>query len=112
MKAKRASARGFADVVDAFRDDPRVTLPAPTRGAFGANALKVDGKIFAMEVGGALVMKLPRARVASLIEAGEGAPFGTAGRVMKEWVAVTGGPVVSLAREARAFVAGAHAPRT
>jgi hypothetical protein len=35
-----------------------------------------------------LVVKLPRARVEELIEAGIGAPFAPAGKVFREWVAV------------------------
>lgn len=36
-----------------------------------------------------LVVKLPAARVSELIEAGEGQPFAPAGKVFKEWLAVT-----------------------
>jgi hypothetical protein len=35
-----------------------------------------------------LVVKLPKQRVAELIEAGVGEPFAPAGKVFKEWVAV------------------------
>ena len=35
-----------------------------------------------------LVVKLPKARVAELIEQGTGLPFAPAGRVFKEWLAV------------------------
>jgi hypothetical protein len=35
-----------------------------------------------------LVVKLPAARVATILEAGEGRPFAPAGRTFKEWVAV------------------------
>lgn len=38
---------------------------------------------------GDLVAKLPRARVAELIDSGIGAPFAPAGRVFREWVAVS-----------------------
>ena len=37
---------------------------------------------------GNLVVKLPRARVAELIEVGEGLAFAPAGKVFKEWVAL------------------------
>jgi hypothetical protein len=37
--------------------------------------VKVNGPIFAMISGGRLVVKLPRDRVQSLIEAGVGTPF-------------------------------------
>ena len=38
---------------------------------------------------GDLVTKLPRARVEELIESGIGAPFAPAGKVFREWVAVS-----------------------
>ena len=38
--------------------------------------------------GSGLVVKLPRARVTELIEAGVGQPFAPAGKVFKEWLAV------------------------
>ncbi len=37
---------------------------------------------------GALVVKLPKTRVAELVESGDGAAFAPAGKVFKEWVAV------------------------
>src|SRR6185369_3659094 len=38
--------------------------------------------------GSGLVVKLPKARVAELIESGVGQPFAPAGRVFKEWLSV------------------------
>jgi hypothetical protein len=38
--------------------------------------------------GSGLVVKLPKARVAQLVESGVGRPFGPAGKVFGEWVAV------------------------
>lgn len=38
--------------------------------------------------GSGLVVKLPKERVAELIDAGVGRPFGPAGKVFKEWLAV------------------------
>jgi hypothetical protein len=40
--------------------------------------------------GAGLVVKLPKGRVAQLIEQGVGRPFAPAGRVFGEWVAVPG----------------------
>jgi len=66
-------------------------LPGVTEGTgFGGNAgLRAGGKIFAMVVRGALVVKLPRERVDALVETGTAERFspGTE-RVMKEWVSV------------------------
>src|SRR5262245_51266655 len=38
--------------------------------------------------GSGLVVKLPRERVAALIESGDGRPFAPAGRVFAEWVSI------------------------
>jgi hypothetical protein len=75
---------------------------------FGSKALKIDGKIFASLTGGRLLLKLPEARVDSLVKLKKGLRFSTGvGRVKKEWVTV--GPTTekewsALADEARAFV--------
>jgi hypothetical protein len=103
------AGRRFAALVDALDGTPGVTLPGASGGrGFGAGALKVDGSIFAMEVQGALVLKLPEARVAELIGSGAGSPFDSGkGRPMREWVALAGsdpGADLSLAREALAHV--------
>jgi TfoX/Sxy family transcriptional regulator of competence genes len=76
---------------------------------FGTNAgLRVSGKIFAMLVGGELVVKLPRDRVDELVDAGVATRFDAGkGRPMKEWASLP--PSASrrwraLVDEARAFV--------
>ena len=74
---------------------------------FGSNALKINNRIFAMLVGGRLVVKLPRARVTELTETGHGQPFdGGKGSPMKEWVTLTGDEAQcrALVVEAQAFV--------
>lgn len=89
-----------------FADEPRVKLEK----AFSSVALKVDDKIFAMVVKGELVLKLPAPRVKELLGSGAGLAFATGGgRIMKEWVQLTGTkPSLSvLAREAFVFV-GSH----
>ena len=101
----------FAAIVESLRRSDGVTPPEETRSGrrFGAAALKVNGKIFAMLVQDRLVVKLPRQHVDALIAAGDGDRFVPGhGRPMKEWVAV--GPAsasdwLPLAREALAFVA-------
>ena len=80
------SATAFDRIAERY-----LPLPGVTEGTgFGGNAgLRVGGKIFAMVVRGALVVKLPRERVDSLVGAGAAERFspGT-GRVMKEWISV------------------------
>jgi TfoX/Sxy family transcriptional regulator of competence genes len=103
----------FDEVVATLRDRPGVAPPDPTRRGFGADALTVHGAIFAMVTRGALVVKLPAARVRDLVEAGDGAPFTAGrGRPMKEWVAVAAvDPDAwrTLAEEACAFVSSRRA---
>jgi hypothetical protein len=93
--------------------DPAVTLGAAGRRGFGASTLQVGGKIFAMLSQGSLVVKLPRPRVDALVAAGTGTRFDPRrdGRQMKEWLVLAPAADqmwLSLAREAKAFVA--HAP--
>ena len=74
--------------------EPDVQPPGSDGGRrFGSDTLRIGGSIVAMLVQGRLVMKLPRERVADLVERGDGTPFHDGrGRPMREWVALTGGP--------------------
>ncbi|WP_369251764.1 TfoX/Sxy family protein [Geodermatophilus amargosae] len=103
-------AQRFALLAEALSTRPGVGPPgAGERRGFGSTALTVDGSIFAMLVGGALVLKLPQHRVEGLVAAGTGLPFAAAnGTPMREWVALDHGTPESdlaLAEEAMAFVA-------
>jgi hypothetical protein len=77
---------------------------------FGTNrGLRTGGKIFAMLVGGELVVKLPAERCAELKSAPGARTFEVGKRSMREWVSLH--PARSqdwnvLAREALAFVRG------
>ncbi len=97
----------FAGLVEELAAEPGVTPPGAAGGrGFGASALKVGGSIFAMLVGGRLVVKLPAARVAGLVGDGSGGPFDAGkGRPMREWLAVADeADWGALAREALTFV--------
>ena len=103
-------AQRFALLAETLSTRPGVGPPgASGRRGFGSAALTVDGSIFAMLVGGALVFKLPRHRVEGLVTAGTGLPFAAAnGTPMREWVALDHGTPESdlaLAEEAMRFVA-------
>jgi hypothetical protein len=114
----RTAEACYARVVAAFARRPGVSEPAGEAGGpnrFGANALKLRGKIFAMLVRGEFVAKIPRARVDELVAAGRGRRFepGT-GRVMREWFVAAGVSEAAwkaLAEEAFVFAGGLSALR-
>jgi hypothetical protein len=75
----------FEDLLGEFSDIDGVTLP-PGGSGFGRSALRYRGKIFAMFVRGALVVKLPGQRVDELVDASHGARFdANKGTPMREW---------------------------
>ena len=79
----------FATIVEAVLGNPNVTFGSPGRTGFGASALKVNDKIFAMLVKQKFVVKLPRQRVDALVATGDGERFDPGhGRLMKEWLTV------------------------
>ena len=105
--AEATTAR-FASVVEAFTGMRGVT----TGKMMASPGLRVRGKIFAMLVRHALVVKLPAQRVQELVAAGKGRQFDPRGdgRLMREWVVVErpdDPPWLELAREAHRFVARA-----
>lgn len=107
MEDKPTPEEHFADLVDELLGIEGVTPPTGGRG-FGGSALRVDGKIFAMLVRGALVVKLPAARVTALVGEGQGTPFdANKGVPMKEWLCLdpdSDMPWAALAAEALDFV--------
>ncbi len=87
MQPDSPSRARFQDLVTEFNDVDGVTPPRGGAG-FGRSALRYRGKIFAMHVRGALVVKLPADRVAALVAAGHGAHFdANKGAPMREWFA-------------------------
>jgi hypothetical protein len=77
---------------------------------FGKNpGLRSAGSIFAMLVRDELVVKLPAARCAELIDAGAAHPFEVGRRRMREWVSIphaAGQDWRAVVDEALAFVRG------
>jgi hypothetical protein len=73
-----------------------------------SEGLRISNKIYAMLVNGELVVRIPKARVDDLVDAGIGRRFEPSpGRIMKEWLSLP--PAASrrwkaLVAEARAFV--------
>lgn len=100
----------MAAVTAALRTAPGVAFGG---SGFGAAALKVNGKIFAMRSSkGAFVVKLPRARVDELVAAGLGARFDPGkGKLMKEWFVPDGGTKAALTKLAREALAYVRSPR-
>ena len=97
----------FGSIVKHLTKRPGVT----TARMFGAEGLKVNGKVFAMVVKGRLVVKLRATRAAELLASGQGEPFDPGhGRVMKEWVSLkpgSGGRWLKIAAEALDYVGAA-----
>jgi hypothetical protein len=90
MQPDSPSAARFEDLVTEFNDVDGVVPPRGGAG-FGRSALRYRGKIFAMHVRGALVVKLPADRVEALVAAGHGVHFdANKGTPMREWLAVAG----------------------
>jgi hypothetical protein len=101
----------YASLVKTFLRMPKVTGPsgkADEKKKFGWDALKIDGKIFAMLSEDRLVVKLPRTRVDELVASGDGERFDPGhGRLMKEWLSLDPSSKkewLPLAKEAMMFV--------
>jgi len=105
------AATRYAAVVKALAGKGGITHAEPddSKRGFGANALKINKKIFAMlSSGDRFVVKLPRPRVDALVAAGIGERFDPRrnGRAMKEWLVVGAGREarwLPLAKEAMEF---------
>jgi hypothetical protein len=93
----------FARLADRWGLEPAVTRST----MMGFPCLRAGGKFFASvdRDGSHLLVKLPAARVAAAVAAGEGTAFAPNGRVFREWLAVP------LARADRweEYVRSAHA---
>ena len=107
------SQERFEDLVDQLVGTDGVTPPRGGSG-FGRSALRFQGKIFAMHVRGALVVKLPAERVEALVRAGEGVHFdANKGTPMREWLSLdprSALPWLPLATEALDYARSARRP--
>jgi hypothetical protein len=110
QEAPPGSPDPFEDLVDELVGTEGVTPPRGGSG-FGRSALRFQGKIFAMHVRGALVLKLPAERVDALVRAGEGVYFdANKGTPMREWLSLdprSALPWLPLATEALDFARAA-----
>jgi hypothetical protein len=92
--------------------EPLLAAPFVTRSTMmGFPCLRVSGQFFASfdRRTGALVVKLPAARVDELIASGQAEPFAPAGRRFREWAALDPAQRAqwpALLDEALTFVAG------
>jgi hypothetical protein len=97
----------FDRLAAAFAVDPAVSPPGEGRG-FGSSGLRYEGRIFTMLTRGRLILKLPRARVDSLVDSRDGIRFdGNKGTPMREWFSLDPESTLEwelLAREALTFV--------
>ena len=80
----------------------------PGTGFGRSTGLRIHKKIYAIQNGDSLILKLPRDRVEQLIESGTGEPWGPGtGRIMREWVEIPEAgwnKWAALTEEARAYV--------
>jgi len=92
----------WADLVDRFVDGD-----VTTGQMFGCAGLRTGRRFFTIRWHEQLVLKLPPARLAGLVEAGDGRPFEPMeGRPMNGWLVLADRPdPEQLVEEARAHVA-------
>ena len=85
MPADTPAEEIFSTIAEALRREDDVEDGT----GFGKTpGLRVSGRIFAMLMYGELVLKLPAARSAELVERGEARTFAVGKRRMREWVSV------------------------
>jgi hypothetical protein len=106
MSGGMDTEEAFATLAERFAREPGVEFGT----GFGpAPGLRAGGKIFAMLPHGELVVKLPAARCAALVDDGDGHLFVVGKRTMREWLVVDGidpESWLALAAEALEYVRG------
>ena len=78
------------DLYDQLTDDLLYDPAIGRATMMGYPCVRLAGRVLASydDKAGCLVVKLPRERVAELVENGDGDPFAPAGKVFREWVAI------------------------
>jgi hypothetical protein len=78
------------DLYDELTDDLLYDPAIGRATMMGYPCVRLAGRFLASydDEAGCLVVKLPRERVAELVERGQGDPFAPAGMVFREWVAI------------------------
>jgi hypothetical protein len=78
------------DLYDELTDDLLYDPAIGRATMMGYPCVRLAGRFLASydDKEGQLVVKLPRERVAELVESGQGDPFAPAGKVFREWVAI------------------------
>lgn len=97
-------ATAFQNIVNTYGTDSGVSL----RHSMNNNALTIEGRIFAFEKDGRLIVKLSAERCAALIAAGQAEQYQLGKRVMRQWAAVPAAHMygwAALTEEAHMFVA-------
>ena len=78
------------DLYDELTDDMLYDPAIGRATMMGYPCMRLAGRFLASydDKAGYLVVKLPRERVAELVQVGDGDPFAPAGKVFREWVSI------------------------
>jgi hypothetical protein len=87
---ERSGGDDARDLYDALTDDLLYDPAIGRATMMGHPCVRLAGRFLASydDTAGELVVKLPRERVAQLVEQGYGDPFAPAGKVFREWVSI------------------------
>ena len=89
--SEQCGADDVRDLYDELTDDLLYDPAIGRATMMGYPCVRLAGRFLASydDKAGGLVVKLPRERVAQLVENGHGDPFAPAGRVFGEWVSIS-----------------------
>ena len=88
--SKQSGGDDARDLFDELTDDLLYDPAIGRATMMGYPCVRLAGRFLASydDKAGCLVAKLPRERVAELVEDGDGDPFAPAGKVFREWVSI------------------------